>query len=107
MRLIDAEKLEELMCRQCNIERWDEPCEPDDCFLRNVILDMPTVDAVPVVHGRWLYNGVCEHKPARFRNPDKWTIYKCSECGYSNGRRKNANYCPNCGARMDLEVVET
>ena len=51
--------------------------------------------------GRWIDDGMCNHKPSRFRNPDKWTIYKCSECGYSNGRRKNANYCPNCGARMD------
>lgn len=65
-----------------------------------MISAMPTVDAVEVVHGRWLVSGMCDHKQARFRNPDKWTIYKCSECGYGNGRRKNANYCPNCGADM-------
>ena len=36
----------------------------------------------------------------RKRNPEKWVIYKCSVCGYSNGR-KQSNYCPNCGAKMD------
>ena len=73
-------------------------------FLDDVMLELdeqPTVDAVEVVHGRWLDNGMCNHKPIRFRNPDKWTVYKCSQCGYRNGRRKNANYCPNCGAKMD------
>ena len=70
-------------------------------FCQEAIDMAPAVDAVPVVHGQWIDNGMCDHKPARFRNPDKWTIYKCSECGYSNGRRKNANYCPNCGAKMD------
>ena len=24
----------------------------------------------------------------------------CSLCGYSNGRKHNDNYCPNCGAKM-------
>ena len=50
--------------------------------------------------GKWVSNGICNHKPSRFRNPDKWTVWKCSECGYSNGRKFNANFCPNCGADM-------
>ena len=72
-----------------------------DIHIPHIVANIPTVDAVEVVHGRWLSNGMCNHKPSRFRNPDKWTIYKCSECGYSNGRKFNANYCPNCGAKMD------
>lgn len=48
-RLIDANALKAHMCRQCNIECGDEPCEPDDCFIYNVIMDAPTVDAVEVV----------------------------------------------------------
>lgn len=42
----------------------------------------PTVDAVPVVHGRW----IDEH---------------CSECGAYVFHGDVANYCPHCGAKMD------
>ena len=59
---------------------------------------LPTVEAVEVVHGRW-DTEKCNHKPHRIKNPEKWVIYKCSVCGYSNGR-KQSNYCPNCGADM-------
>ena len=64
---------------------------------------IPAADVAPVVHGRWVQSGQCNHKPCRIRNTDKWTTYKCSVCGYSNGRRFSSNYCPNCGARMDGE----
>lgn len=52
----------------------------------------PTVDAVEVVHGRWI------DRPTM-----KGQVY-CSECATlekatdSNYRSRN---CPNCGARMD------
>ena len=56
--------------------------------------DIPSVDAVPVVHGRWVFGGN--------------NIIECSQCEmcYPSTRRyKQAffpmNYCPNCGARMD------
>ena len=62
---------------------------------------LPAVDAVEVVHGRW-GTEKCNHKPHRIKNPEKWVIYKCSVCCYSNGR-KQSNYCPNCGAKMDGE----
>ena len=49
----------------------------------------PTIDAVPVRHGRWN----CDMSGA-------W----CSVCGeYSEGEW---NYCPNCGAKMDGENDE-
>ena len=60
------------------------------------VRSIPIVDAVEVVHGRWEksnYHGfLC-----------------CSECKdvyidktwFGGGKW---NYCPNCGARMDLEV---
>lgn len=48
MRLIDSGALMKRMCAQCNIEMADAPCEPEDCFVRTVIMDAPTIDAVPV-----------------------------------------------------------
>lgn len=32
--------------------------------------------------------------------PDKYTNYRCSECGHRNGRNRKDKYCPNCGTRM-------
>lgn len=55
--------------------------------------DIPTVDAVQVVHGRWKASSV---------------LLECQNCGeiYSrlggNGG-KAWNYCPNCGASMDYK----
>ena len=49
----------------------------------------PTVDAVEVVHGRWVDLG---------RN--YYTVVsQCSECGAKYDFR--SPYCPNCGAKMD------
>lgn len=58
----------------------------------------PTVDAVPVVHGRWDDSG-------RYTFPGGGTAVRCTNCGcaltVSEYRLSNWNYCPVCGARMD------
>lgn len=48
----------------------------------------PAVDAVPVVHAKWV------------RQDDTFTRFSCSACGKKNypGYER---YCPNCGAKMD------
>lgn len=52
----------------------------------------PTIDAVPVVHGRWI---PCEYRP---------TLYcKCSECGRMKEWLENMEWCPHCGAKMNKE----
>ena len=52
----------------------------------------PTVDAVEVVHGRWISVEARPH-----------LIYECSICGdrWAYGEMLNCNFCPNCGAKMD------
>ena len=59
------------------------------------IKNLPAVDAVEVVHAKWLW----------FAYDKAWT--KCSNCK-SNWKWKTVkeghmDYCPNCGARMDGE----
>lgn len=54
------------------------------------ILSADTIDAAPVVHGRWIRQGVFE-------------VYMCSVCGEYHG---DTNYCPGCGTRMDLPEGE-
>ena len=59
-----------------------------------VIWKLPTVDAVEVVHGRWIF----KHNP--ITDPKRYFIrIVCSECDLHTGQV--SNYCPNCGAKMD------
>ena len=56
--------------------------------------DFPTVELTPVVHGRWIYGEDID--------------VQCSVCGCDaltegDYRQTKSNYCPNCGAKMDLE----
>ena len=62
--------------------------------IKALISAMPEVDAVPVKHGRW------EYIPGdgKFR-----AILICRRCRRSVGEYNRFNYCPHCGAKMDLE----
>ena len=82
-RLIDyyylAEKIE---CPGVPLVYWDD------------IEAAPIVDAVEVVHGRWI---------------DKGEYAVCTECGGRSGTQYDGvepiplmtQFCPNCGCRMD------
>ena len=54
---------------------------------RDSLKNAPTVDAVPVVHGRWI------------RRTDYPMKYECSECGHLKDFSRP--YCELCGAKMD------
>ena len=53
--------------------------------------ELPTVDAEPVRHGRWIFN-------PKDAIEMMFTLPKCSECGAESPN--GGNYCPNCGAKM-------
>ena len=60
---------------------------------QRVILNAPVADVAPVVHGRW----VNTHSDSEFA--------QCSLCKYPVYAAwiwNLTNYCPNCGAKMDL-----
>lgn len=58
-----------------------------------VIMKVLAADVVPVVHGKWL----CIET-------DDEQFFLCSVC---NGKEYwESNYCPNCGAKMDVEHEE-
>lgn len=86
MRLIDADWAERKANEIIDGYAW---------AIRMAVGNAPTVDAVPVVHGRWEpsdYNGFCLCSVCRDCYIDKtWTI---------GGKWR---YCPTCGAKMDLE----
>lgn len=89
MRLIDADALD--LDREVELaDDWKTAHE-----IANCVKYAPTVDAVPVVHGRWIKGGyACGENE-----------YKCSACGETEWRTGCARmkYCMCCGARMDSE----
>ena len=103
MRLIDAEALEESIEQidQYHLARNGEMAKGatsengwyKEQDIYNAIEEAPTIEAKPVVHGRWIS-----------KNPHgyEW-IFVCSNCDYIDGYPFNdrSNYCPNCGAKMD------
>lgn len=86
MRLIDADKLFEEVGRikPRNKEHYESIGE-----FMIMITNSETIASVPK-HGEWL--------EAREEDPC-W--YRCSECGRLYDL--DENYCPNCGARMEVE----
>ena len=76
MRLIDADAIPEVS--------WDPK---EEAAFRSTIEEMPTIEAEPVRHGKWVDTGSGQ---------------ECSVCGeiqygYDSGRY----YCSNCGAKME------
>lgn len=78
MRLINADALQAEYKKQHDGKRL-------------LLIDVaPTVDAVPVVHGRWI------RQDDRRKTLYGW--YFCSECGAFIGGK--TNFCSECGADM-------
>ena len=98
VRLINAEALESVMYEKSfntddGRQRWDSGLWIRYKIFEEAIWEVPAVDAVPVVHGRWIQE---------FENEDGRDL-RCSNCQmkFYVGKGRDGNYCPNCGARMD------
>ena len=104
MRLIDADLLEKEIYKWMpkDQETWMEgdipPIENLVVSIMMTIQEQPTVDAVPVRHGKWIKLDMHAHL----------ADHKCTACGQEcyvptcMGEPMYI-YCPNCGARMDEE----
>ena len=88
VRLIDANALQPLMVEV----RRNKGIVLDNVVRLEQIRNAPTIDAVPVVHGRWVH----------FKQHDLNAVF-CNVCDYTFARLHPANYCPNCGAKMDVK----
>lgn len=90
MRLIDADALKAVFEKKSS----EAVCGVELCkAIIFRINEAPTVDAVPVRHGKWIR--------------DEFGA-RCSDCGLYAYRDKfdkpwESPYCPICGARMDEE----
>ena len=89
-RLIDANALG---IGKAKREAFDNPAYADGWNSAiEIIENAPTVDAVEVVHGRWLES---EGTVCSVCNKHFFTDGPLAVANY------RANYCPNCGAKMD------
>ena len=72
--------------------------------LYDEIQALPVEDVAPVVHGRWggwttpAFYGMDDFGEPIYRDA---TFYRCSKCDRKSVIKEK--YCPNCGAKMDLE----
>jgi hypothetical protein len=64
----------------------------------NGVMELPTTDAEPVRHGKWI---IWDEIIAGIYH----TVSECSKCGFTTDKmsREEMLYCPNCGCRMDEE----
>ena len=74
--------------------------ETDAAVVLRMIDDAPATDVAPVVHARWIHS--------RYEDcSEQFELVKCSQCNHEAYAMafyvRGGNYCPNCGARMDLE----
>lgn len=91
--------VEERYCKPCKAEKkdhngcWCRACWVDDML--DEVECFQIADVAPVVHGRWIHDG------QRINGGIDWC--HCSECGKSDNFCARTNYCPNCGAKMDIK----
>lgn len=89
MRLIDAD---ELLKHRGNC--YDEDGHLLYAVGTGHIIKAPTIEAMPVVYGRWTTHRTLEHD-------GEWY---CSVCGTSPLVYESTPYCPFCGAKMREEI---
>ena len=102
MRLIDAEAFLKTEIDHCGSAPLVGTCTSDNEYLSERLKKAPTIEAKPVVHGRWIpltecanegvYCSICKKKV--------WKSYY-AQCSKKSRNKLESNYCPNCGAKMD------
>lgn len=73
------------------------PAQPYFAKAAKMIELLPAADVAPVVHGRW-------NRPFLSGTKRKNPFCYCTNCAYPVQPKRMSNYCPGCGAKMDLEV---
>ena len=94
MKMIEAQKVVPLI----RLILFDNPNIEKICKGMQDVVNIHTIEAEPVRHGRWEVS------------TDEWfetDVYTCSKCRESyvlvegTPKENSWNYCPNCGCRMD------
>ena len=92
------DEVRDIWCRDCHCATTKRDCKACNVGdFMNRLRDLPAVDAVPVVHGRWRYEA--SHRGRTFVA----CHMICDRCRATVIRPDGGiyNYCHNCGAKMD------
>ena len=76
-----------------HIDAWMDGASDAQGCIYKLLIKMPAADVVPVVHGEWNWVG-------------RWECSLCKHPWYIGWETPAANYCPNCGAKMDGDLYE-
>lgn len=89
-KYIEIEAALQSACKGCNIEFDDQSCEPCDCYIREKLLAVPTIDAVPVVRCR-----ECKHwKPSGSKAGNSFSDMEyIGGCEFTNYYRSESDFC--------------
>lgn len=93
----------DLISRDYVLAEYDRQHKGPPGGARKIMEEAPAVDAVPVVHGRWVEK--------RWITECDWCVINhralmCTACSVEIADGEETPYCPYCGAKMDLEVSE-
>ena len=102
MRLIDADAVRDDFANTVYLECANDKDNSRANRIIGAFDDLPTIDAEPVRHGRWIER----YSPGGVR------LCECSVCGTSAISQIDdtwgyvidyyeTDFCPNCGAKMD------
>lgn len=72
--------------------------------INKCIDNLPVADVAPVKHGTWIEVEGDKLVGIDSNGKDMYRYYRyniCAKCGKRNAIK--SNFCPNCGAKMDLE----
>ena len=86
MKMIEAKKVVPLI----RLILFDNPNIEKICKGMQDVVNIHTIEAEPVRHGRWETNS---------DRPDSLICSIC-KCGFDMWKHDPHNYCPNCGAYM-------
>lgn len=93
-RYIDADVILKDMCAWCTNFENDMPiCEEKECAYTLLVKSAPTADVQEIKHGHWIEIN------------NEMGMHRCSQCREIVGGQTRSRFCPNCGAKMDEEVL--
>lgn len=97
VRLIDANAAKKALTG------WDD--NPTDEEIEHTIDELPAINAVPVVHARWVHDDLghtyCSRCRERLPYIHCYSDESCSDFDEEwDEEIPETRYCPNCGAKM-------